>query len=146
MNVDTDRTVCLEDIKTMKQKNNWCSWCVRVFVGNDEAQWQTCGVGILTFKIGNKTINTLPQLRKEIKSDQKENPIELRAIVKIQEGLHSPSDKPEAEEAIKAKLREPENEQYILNCDLREANNFEWEKSKSIVFNSRYDYLLDSKR
>jgi hypothetical protein len=58
MIVDKNRTVCLEDYNTMRQKNSWCSWCVRVFVGGQDELWNTCGVGILTLCAGDIVVNT----------------------------------------------------------------------------------------
>lgn len=148
MNVDTERTVCLEDISTMKQKNNWCSWCVRVFVGSEEGDWKTCGVGILTFKIGTKVINTLSQLNKELSQRGPNNPSELKAVVKIQKGLNSPTNREQATESMRRRVRDPDpNNEFVMNCDLREATNFEMEKSKLPSYpTTRHDYLLDAKR
>jgi hypothetical protein len=133
MNVDINRTVCLEDISTMKQKNNWCSWCVRVFVGNDDGDWKTCGVGILSFKVESQVINTVDQLKKIFENSKSKESVVLEATVKKQEGLKSPSDKAEAEQSVKNLMRGSETENsYILKCDLKEAINFEWEKSKRL--------------
>ena len=133
--VDSDRTVCLEDITTMKQKNNWCSWCVRVFVGGEEGDWKTCGVGILTFRVGNKNINTVGQLKAlmEASGGQPDSVI-LEASVKKQEGLNSPSEKDEASPEIKKLMsgQDDDANNYLMRCNLKEAANFEWEKSKLI--------------
>ena len=68
--MDSGRTICLEDIKSLKQQNNWCSWVVKVFAGCDGSNWKSCGVGILTFSGGGSFFNTFAELEAAIKDKE----------------------------------------------------------------------------
>lgn len=114
----------------MKQKNSWCSWCVRVFVGGQDELWNTCGVGILTLCAGDIVVNTSQQLKDILTSQKNPDSIPIYARVRKQQGLDSPSEKKDAPEEIKTQMRgETDDDNMIMNFDLRDAKEFTIEKS-----------------
>jgi len=130
----------------MKQQNNWCSWVVKVYAGIDGSTWKSCGVGILTFMLNKETLNTYTELENIIKMKgekywNRENE-DFFLSVKTQKGLQPPKDKDMASEDIAEKLRGEGDQDTIINCNLSQAENFDWDMSMQSS-DSRYGHILD---
>jgi hypothetical protein len=61
----------IDNLETLSIKNNWCSWCVNVFVSDQSGEWNSCGTGLLSFYGKKKQQSTLSKLAsiKELKND-----------------------------------------------------------------------------
>lgn len=62
----------IDNLETLSIKNNWCSWCVNVFVSDQTGEWNSYGTGLLSFYGKKKQQTTLTKLTsvKELKTDQ----------------------------------------------------------------------------
>lgn len=61
----------IDNLETLSIKNNWCSWCVNVFVSDQTGEWNSCGTGLLSFYGKKKQQSSLSKLAsiKELKND-----------------------------------------------------------------------------
>ena len=62
----------IDNLETLSIKNNWCSWCVNVFVSDQTGEWNSCGTGLLSFFGKKKQENILTKVSsvKDIKKEE----------------------------------------------------------------------------
>lgn len=139
--MNSGRTICLENIDTMKQQNNWCSWVVKVYAGANGSNWKSCGVGILTFTLDGASLNTFSELEALIKSPDRpkwdKDGVDFRINVKAQKGLQPSKELEVASSEVQSLMRGGGGKDLILDCGLNQAENFDWDMNMVIFWTQK---------
>jgi hypothetical protein len=114
----------IDKMDSLSIKNNWCSWCVNVFVSDQTGDWISCGTGLLTFqgRKKNETSYTKVSSVRDLKNVENEwEPGMFSLQVKSRRNLSSNNKAVQIDNELRRKLSMGGGEDVILNVELRRA-------------------------
>jgi hypothetical protein len=119
----------IDNMQSLSIKNNWCSWCVNVFVSDASGEWSSCGTGLLSFYGRRRGSSSLSRIAsaKELKAEAAREggggwePHTYRLEVKAKKNLANNNRAVQVDPELKRKLAMGAGEDTILSCDLKKA-------------------------
>ena len=114
----------IDSLDSLSIRNNWCSWCVNVFVSDMTGEWNSCGTGLLAFlgkRSSQETVSKLSSVN-ELKSDP--NTWDLSTFVlqvRSKKNLANNNKGIHVDPELKRKLSMDASDDQILHCELKKA-------------------------
>jgi hypothetical protein len=122
----------IDNLETLSIKNNWCSWCVNVFISDPSGEWNSCGTGLLSFFGKKKQKSTLSKLQsiKDLKTDAESRPPIMivwepnmfTMQVRSNKNLANNNKDIKLDPELKKKLNMNGSDDLILHCELKKAS------------------------
>lgn len=121
----------IDNLETLSIKNNWCSWCVNVFVSDQAGEWNSCGTGLLSFYGKKKQKSTLTKLQsiKDLKTETEgSSKLEVWETgmftmqVRSNKNLANNNKDVKLDPDLKKKLNMNGSDDLILHCELKKAS------------------------
>ena len=120
----TSNEFTIDRIESLSIRNNWCSWCVNVFISDPNGDWNSCGTGLLSFYGVRRDRNapTKISLVKDLKDDLESwetNKFILQ--VRSKKNLANNNKGLSINQELKKKLTMDGSDDLILQCPLKKA-------------------------
>lgn len=119
----------IDNVESLSIRNNWCAWCVNVYVSDQTGDWKSCGAGILSFHGRKKYQNMSMKLSsvKELKLEG--SPFDNTAWeagmftlqVRVRKNLAPNNKNVQIDNEIKKKLSMNGPDDLILHCELQKS-------------------------
>ena len=114
----------IDNLETLSIKQNWCSWCVHVYVGDAQGDWSSCGTGLLSFYGKKRSESQFTKLSsvKELKAEENVwEPGMFTLQVRQKKNLANNNRSVQIDPELRRRLSMNGSPDTLLHCELKKS-------------------------